>query len=62
VYLAMLQGAVLIRDTQTIIAAPTWWVTRSGVGDVKQIRSGITEAADRFVTAFRAVEAAAPKK
>jgi hypothetical protein len=62
VYLAILQGAVLIRDTQTILAAPTWWVARSGVGDVKQIKAGITEAADRFVTAFRAVEAAAPKK
>jgi hypothetical protein len=62
VYLAMLQGAVLIRDMQTIIATPTWWVTRSGVGDAAQIKTGVSEAVDRFVTAFRAVESAAPKK
>ena len=62
VYLALLQGAVLIRDMQTILATPTWWVSKTGVGDIQQVRAGITEAADRFATAFRAVEAAAPKK
>lgn len=62
VYLAMLQGAVLIRDMQTVIATPTWWVAKTGVGDVKQIKAGITEAADKFVTAWRAVAESAPKK
>ena len=62
VYLALLQGAVLIRDMQTVLATPTWWVTKTGVGDIQQIRTGITEAADRFATAFRAVESSAPKE
>lgn len=62
IYLAMLQGAVLIRDMKTIIAAPTWWVAKTGVGDVAQIKAAVGEVGDRFVTAWRAVEAAAPAK
>lgn len=62
VYLGMLQGAVLIRDMQTVVASPTWWVSKTGVGDVAQIKAAIGEVGDRFVTAWRAVEAAAPKK
>jgi len=37
-------------------------VTRTGVGNIEQLRCGIVEAGDRFVTAFRAVESAAPQK
>ena len=53
VYLGLLQGAVMIRDMQTVVAAPTWWVVRNGVGDVAQVRGAITAAAERFVTAYR---------
>ena len=62
VFLGMLQGAVLIRDMKTVVAAPTWWVIRTGVGDVPHVKSAIGETGDRFVTAWRAVEDAAPKK
>lgn len=62
IYLGMLQGAVLIRDTKTVIAAPTWWVTKTGVGDIAQIKATIGEVGDRFVTAWRAVGAAEPAK
>jgi len=62
VYLALLQGAVMIRDMETILATPTWWVNRTGVGSIEQIRTGIAEASDRFVTAFRAVESATGQK
>lgn len=61
VYVAMLQGAVLIRDMKTILAAPTWWVTKTGIGDVKQIKAAINDGGDRFVTAWRAVESATKK-
>ncbi len=54
VYLGLLQGAVMIRDMQTIVAAPTWWVVKNGVGDVAQLRAAITASADRFTTAYRA--------
>ena len=62
VFLGMLQGAVLIRDMKTVVAAPTWWVIRTGVGDVPHVKTAIGETGDRFVTAVRAVEAAEPKK
>jgi hypothetical protein len=61
VYVAMLQGAVLVRDMKTILATPTWWVTKTGIGDVKQIKAAINDGGDRFVTAWRAVESATKK-
>lgn len=61
VYVGMLQGAVLIRDMKTMLATPTWWVTKTGIGDVKQIKTAINDGGDRFITAWRAVESAVKK-
>lgn len=61
VYVAMLQGAVLIRDMKTILATPTWWVTKTGIGDVKHVKSAVSDGGDRLLTAWRSVASAAPQ-
>lgn len=55
VLVSLLQGVVLVRDGKTVLAAPTWWVAKSGLGSAYEIREAVGDAADKFLTAYRSV-------
>ena len=55
VFVSLLQGVVVLRDLQTVVAAPTWWVAKNGFGDGAQVRAVVTEASEKFDAAYLSV-------